>query len=148
MSIMPTAYTETQLAQYMDNILGPVADAMGWVVVDGDYDEAVISSILTYGVDDVSTVSGSDNITKLRAIARVEAWRAVRDATAGHYDFSDGGVSLKRSQMHAQAVTSMLSAEAEAMQFGVYGNEVYIDTITYIHDPYRYLEDDDRVIAP
>ena len=145
---IPTSYTEAELASYMDAILGPVADALGWSVANGDYDEPVNSAILAYGVDDIADISGRENIEKLRALARVEAWRAVRDATAGHYDFSDGGVSLKRSQMHAQAVKNMDAAIAEAMRFGAYGYEVVIDTIEYVHDPYRYFDDDDRVTAP
>jgi hypothetical protein len=145
---IPTSYTEEELAAYMDTILGPVADALNWSVAGNDYAEPVNSAILSYGVDDIAEITGRDNIAKLRAIARAEVWRAVVDATSGHYDFSDGGVSLKRSQMNAQARENAQAAEFAAYSLGAYGNEVVVDNIHFVNDPYAYVDDDDRILAP
>lgn len=144
----PTSYTEATLASYMHSVLGDVATALGWAAGTASYGEAVNEALLVYGVDSISSVSGRDNIAKLRALARVEAWRQVAAYTAGGYDFTADGASYQRSQMHAQAMASMRTAEADAMQYGGYGYEAIFQNLEHVHDPYAYLDDDDRVRDP
>lgn len=148
---IPSAYTEKTLATYMDTLLGPVADALGWsapVADAGDYAEAVNEAMLAYGTNDISTITGRDNIQQLRALARVEMWRQVVATTAGHYDFADATVNLKRSQIHEQASDNLNNAEADAFRYGAYGYEATIQNIQHVHDPYAYVEDDDRNLTP
>lgn len=144
----PTSYTEATLATYMHSVLGDVATTMGWSAGTASYGEAVNETLLAYGVDSISSISGRDGIAKLRALARVEAWRQVISNTAGGYDFSADGASYSRSQMHEQALASMRVAEADAMQYGGYGYEAIFQNLEHVQDPYAYIEDDDRVRDP
>lgn len=144
----PNSYTEATLAAYMHSILGDTATALGWASGTASYGEAVNETLLAYGVGDISSVSGRDSISKLRALARVEAWRQVAAYTAGGYDFTADGASYQRSQMHQQAQDAMKAAEADAMRYGGYGYEAIFQNLEHVQDPYAYIEDDDRVRDP
>lgn len=144
----PTSYTEATLAAYMHATLGDVASALGWAAGTASYGEAVNETALAYGVDDITTIAGRDNIARLRALARVESWRQVMSYTAGNFDFSADGASYDRSQIHAQAVKALALAEADAMKYGAYGYEMVAQNVRDVHDPYAYIPDDDRVLAP
>jgi hypothetical protein len=141
----PTSYTETSLKIYMHTALGAVATALGWTVQDGNYDELVNETLLVYGTDDVTGISGQDNIRKLRTLARVEAWRAVVRETAGDYDFSADGGSYKRSQIHAQAKMALEAAQDEAALYDD-SYRVVIDQVKHVHDPYAYFPDEERTV--
>ena len=144
----PTSYTEATLAAYMHATLGDVASALGWAAGTASYGEAVNETLIAYGAADIATVSGTEGIAKLRALARVESWRQVASYTAGAFDFSADGATYNRSQIHAQAVKALALAEADAMRYGAYGYEVVIQNVRDMHDPYAYIDDDDRVLAP
>lgn len=142
----PSSYSETGLADYMHTVLGPVATALAYTS-PASYVEAVNEALLDYGTDDISTVSGRDNIRKLRALAMVQVWRMVVQQLSTDYDFSAGNSTFNRSQMQKQAAEALSRAEQTAMTLGATpGYVVGIDTITHIHDPYRYVPDDERVI--
>lgn len=119
----PTAYTEQELADYMHGVLGndEMARALNWSVDDGDYEDAVDETLLAYGVDDVATVTGRNNIRKLRAYARRELWRTVMQRTVGKHDtqaaVEGGGES--HSQIHAHARKMFRMAEDEVQRLGV-----------------------------
>ena len=116
---IPTSYTEQSLMNYMHEALSGVGDVLGFNPPHA-YDEAFNETMLVYGASDVTAVSGIRNIRKLRAIARVEAWRKVMAATAGDYDFRrEDGASYNRSQIHAQAHKNYLQALKEARELGV-----------------------------
>jgi hypothetical protein len=141
----PSSYTETTLAEFMQSILQDVATTMGWTAAPDDYQEAINETLLMMGVDSIAAVSGRENIKKLRVYARVEVWRQVMAATSGDYDFSADGGSYKRSQVHEQAKANYALALQDAMAYGLDGYQVTIDTVRYVHDPYQYVEDEDRV---
>lgn len=142
----PTSYSETTLADYMHTLLGPVATALDYTS-PASYVEAVNEALLDYGTDDISTVSGRDNIRKLRALAMVQAWRLVVQQLSTDYDFSAGGATYNRSQMQKQAAEALARAEQTAITLGATpGYVVGIDTISHIHDPYRYVPAEERVI--
>lgn len=144
----PTSYTEATLAAYMHATLGDVASALGWASGTASYGEAVNETALAYGVDDITTITGRENIARLRALARAESWRQVMAYTAGDFDFSADGASYNRSQVHAQAKAALQLAEADAMRYGAYGFDVVVQNVRDVHDPYAYIPDDDRVLAP
>ncbi len=91
---IPSSYTELSLADFMRRITGNVAAALGWTA--DDFDEAVNETLLAYGVDELSSVT---DVAKLRALARVAAWRALVDATAAEYNFSADGGTFSRQQI-------------------------------------------------
>lgn len=116
---IPTSYTEEGLMNYMHAALEGIGDVLGFDPPHG-YDDAFYEVMLAYGASDVATVSGMGNIRKLRAIARVEAWRKVMAATAGDYDFRrEDGATYDRSQVHAQAEKMFKQSLKEARELGV-----------------------------
>lgn len=116
---IPTGYTEEGLMNYMHAALEGVGDVLGFDPPHG-YDDAFYEVMFVYGEDDVTAVSGSHNLRRLRAIARVEAWRKVMAATTGDYDFRrEDGATYNRSQMNAQARQNFTQALKEARQLGV-----------------------------
>lgn len=116
---VPTSYTEQSLMNYMHEALSGVGDVLGFDPPHA-YDEAVNEALLVYGETDITAVSGARNIRKLRAVARVEAWRKVMAATAIDYDFRrEDGAQYSRSQMHAQAKANFAQALKEARELGV-----------------------------
>lgn len=140
---IPSGYTEQALAAYMHDVLGAVGTSLDFSVTDGDYAEAVNDALVAYGVDDIQTVSGRANIARLRALARVEAWRLVVRNTAGDYDFQADGARYNRSQIHAQAQENLQEALNDAAAYDP-SYRVGIDRIVHKHDPYAYLPEEDR----
>jgi hypothetical protein len=142
----PSSYTEETLATYAHTSLGAVADVLEWTVADGDYDEIVNEALLAYGADDIATISGTDNIRKLRVLMRREVWRKVMTETALDYRISTGGETLDRQQAHEHAKAMFEQAEGDAAEYGDTARySVGVDTIEHIHDPYQYWPDERRV---
>jgi len=133
---IPASYTETTIKYYLHDMLGAVATMLGWSPDGADYDEAVDEAIASYGVDDISAITGRDNVRKLRALARREVWRAVMQATTGHYDVTTDGASRNRSQMHVQAREQFDLADAACMSYGEDGYTISSVHISYTDDPY------------
>lgn len=114
-----TSYTEESLMNYMHDALNGVGDVLGFEP-PFSYSEAFNETMLVYRSNDVTAVSGTLNIRKLRAIARVEAWRMVVSKTAVDYDFRrEDGAQYSRSQMNTQARASYAQALKEARELGV-----------------------------
>jgi hypothetical protein len=139
----PSSYTETTLAEYALSVLGQVAAFIGWTN-SGKAAEVVNDTLLELGVDDIATVSGPENIRRLRAVARYHAWKAAAELTSGKYDFSTGDSgSFKRSQLHQMAQENAEKARAEANEAGLAaGVEAYpgyeVTTVqTVFQDPYQ-----------
>lgn len=140
---IPSVYTETTLADYMHDVLKDVADLLGWSVVNNDYDEAINETLLSMGVDDISEVTGRENLRKMRSFARMHVWQTVVNATAGNYDFKADGGSFNRSQIHEQALIALQVSQMEVLSF----NDQYrvgLDHIDFKHDPYLYHPEEDR----
>ena len=141
---VPTSYTEADLKAFVHTTLGATATALGWSVAGGSYDETVNETLLAYGQTDISQISGTANIRKVRALARLMAWRAAVAGLAGYNDIRDGQTALSLSQLQAQALNALRQAEADAAQYDD-SYRVGVDKVTYIHDPYTYLPDEARV---
>lgn len=137
---LPAGYTEATLSAYMHAVLGPVATALSWTVVAGSYQEAVNEAVALMATDDVTTIAGREAIMALRAAARREVWRAVMQATAGHYDVNTDGASRDRSQMHKQALEQFTLADSDLAMLGV--GTTYAATIETVDygDPYGPAE--------
>lgn len=115
-----TTMTEDDLKDYMHATLRSVADVLGWLPAHGDYDEPANDALLAVGVTTAASVSGIAAIRRLRAAARVEAWRAAMNETAGDYDFRrEDGADFKRSQAHAQAAAMFAREQDKATALGV-----------------------------
>lgn len=142
---IPSEYNERELADYMCSCLAGLGEILCWSV-ETDYREAVTDTLLAYGVSDISTISGTANLRKLRALAKVIIWERVVAATVGDYDFSADGASFKRSQLHQQAQTmvSQARSELQAIAPELDGYAVQVDTVQHTHDPYQYWPDEVR----
>lgn len=112
----PISYNADELALYLHSVVGPnVAAILGWSAPDS-YSEIVTDAVLSYGVEDIAE---ADNISKLRAIARMHVWRAVMEQTTGHYDLTmPDGIRAERNQLHQQAKGAYLEARKVAMRHG------------------------------
>lgn len=144
---LPAGYDELQLASYMHTTLGAMATRLGWSVAVGDYSEAVNEAVAAYGADDITSITGRENLRKLRALARREAWRSVVQSLAAYYEFSTDGQSFKPNQMGDQARKALAQAEADCAALGVGDDASYavaIDSVIYPDDPYVYYPDDVR----
>ena len=134
---VPMVYTEASLIAFMTTVLGPTGDALPETIRDAVYQEALIETLLSYGVGDI--VNATD-VQKLRALARVAIWQAVVDATAGRYDISADGQSLSRSQLHQQARQSLRAAKQTAARYDD-AYAVVMASARYTSDPYLTIEE-------
>lgn len=102
---LPSVYDATNLANFMHGVLGEddAARDLNWSVAQGDYDEPVVETMLAYGVDDLGSVTGLENIRRLRAIARRELWRTVMQRTVYKTDTNTEGGNEAHSQLHRHA---------------------------------------------
>lgn len=141
----PTTYTEKTLAQFMHLKLGKVAEALKLhlgAADAGDYAEAVNDALLAYGTDDISTISTSANIQKLRALAHVAAWRHVVNNFAALFDFSADGASYNRSQLFEHARQALQLAEEAAISYtSIY--KAKLIRVDHLEDPYRVTTEDE-----
>jgi hypothetical protein len=136
---VPSSYTETTLKTFMHDILGAVATSLDWSVAAGSYDEILNETLFAYDTDDVTTISGRENLRKLRILARCEVWRAVMGEVSGDYDFIDEGGDNKRSQAFEMASKNYADAAIAAIAYdSMY--EVTTETIDF-DDPYLPYEE-------
>lgn len=143
----PSSYTEQTLAEYMHGVLGndEMARALSWSVAEGDYGDAVDETLLAYGVDDISEISGRNNIRKLRTLARRELWRLVMQRTAGMHDTTAGveAGGEEFSQIHAHARKMYDIADGEAQPYDSAVDYAMGKTaVRYTGDHYRHTDDE------
>lgn len=131
----PAVYTEIDLSTFMLSQLGDVADVLGWTAL-ADVQESVNETLLAYGVSDIADAS---DITKLRALARREAWRLAMASLLTFYDFSNPEGQYKRSQMLAGAGHRLSDAESAALPYDLNAGAAIINAIQSTTDPYAPL---------
>ena len=134
----PLSYSEIELATYMAGVAGEIVTILGWTASDTHFVEAVNEALLAFGADDISTITGADNIRKLRATARREIWRAIVAGLTSYHDYSaPDGQSLKESQLQTQAETALAQAEADCQALGVDagGYAVGVTRVCYPDEP-------------
>ena len=137
---LPTTYTEGTLATYMHTTLGAVATSLGFID-PASYTEAVYEAIFAYGVDSIASITGRDNLRRLRGLARVQVWQLVANVTAGDFDFKADDASFSRSQVHKMALENIAQAKAEALNSDP-NYQVGVGAISWTNDPYAYRDDD------
>jgi len=142
---IPSSYTEKTLAEYMHVMLGKVAEALNlhFNPTDaGDYGEAVNDALLEYGETTIASITGTANLQKLRALARVAAWQYVINNFAALYDFSADGASYNRSQLFKNAQESLKLAEQAALPYSS-NYSAKIVAVDHKHDPYQVRPEDE-----
>lgn len=131
---IPTSYTEDELRSYMVAALGDVADVL--TIGTADMVEPVNDVIDSYGVADIASAT---NITKLRALAKVGAWRKASQTATVQYTFRSGQSAFNRSDMYKFISDQLSRAESEAFQYDA-SYVVSVQPIEYKNDPYEPLE--------
>jgi hypothetical protein len=145
---VPSTYTEKTLAEYMQAMLGKVAKALELTAVPGgagDFQEAVNDALLAYGTNDISTISGMDNLLKLRALALKAAWQYVVNNFAALYDFSADGGTYSRSQLFSQAKQALEQAERQALMYDP-AYQASVVRLDHMHDPYKYRPEEESSV--
>lgn len=143
----PTSYTEITLGQFMYKTLGDVATVLGISEPTEDansLEEAVYETLINYGTDDISTISGLQNIKKLRVLAKEAAWQFAVDNLAAQYKFSADGASFELQQIYEQAKKNLESARIDAFAYDP-TYRATIGKVRFERDPYQteYDTEDD-----
>jgi hypothetical protein len=142
--VPPTQYTEAGLADYMIRTVGPVmASTLGWTGAD-QLDDAVAEVMLTLRVSDLAEIPAS-SVQRLRALARVEAWRLATRHLASRVDFASDNQQFKLSQLQTQAAKSLEIEEAALAELAdndTGANTAVIIPVYRSHDPYGVQPDD------
>jgi hypothetical protein len=112
---LATSYTESTLASYLDDALGPMADVLGWSTSANSYNLPISRAMRALGLSDVATVTAAADLAALEVVATREAWRLVVQHLATRYDISLDQQSLKRSQLQAMAKEALQIAEADTV---------------------------------
>jgi hypothetical protein len=146
---LPTvAYTRLQLADYLHRLLGNTAETLGWSVSGGHYWDVLDDALLAYAAAEGAssvTIADATDLRQLRALARVEVWRAVVAATTAEHDYGTATARFARGQIHKQALAQLARAEADAAPYAP-EHVVRISAVRHAHDPYRYWPDAVRVV--
>ena len=140
---VPSSYTEATLKAYMHKTLGKVAQLLEFSVDFGSYDEAVNQALLDYGTDDITTISGADNIIKIRALAKVQAWQLAFDNAAALMGFTADGGTYNRNQIHAMIEKNLEAANTAALRYSTH-YQITRRKADAIHDPYQIRTTDER----
>lgn len=143
---LPAAYSEVTFADYLASQIEQVAGVLGWDAGSVQVIEAVNDALLDLSVSDIATVT---DLRGLRTLGRRAIWRAVVQATAGNYAFTDvAQQQFNRQQVNAQAREMLTIAESECVTLGVGGtvtSTVNLVRVTRPHDPYVVMPDEMRV---
>jgi sulfite reductase alpha subunit-like flavoprotein len=143
---VPTAYTTTSLAVYLKYVPGDIIDVLGWNTDSPQVQEAVNDALLEYGVTDAATITGIDELRRLRALGRRAIWRAIVQATANWYSITDNGQKLERQQVHAQALTAYEQADNDCRAAGADpALAVNVIHVQRVRDPYAVIPDAERL---
>ncbi|MGB4949050.1 MAG: hypothetical protein WBO55_00180 [Rhizobiaceae bacterium] len=135
---VPTSYDEDGFKAYLHGRLnrGGVADAFGWSVAGGVYDEIVNDTLLAYGVTDIAD---ADDLVKLRALGSLALWQAAKEAAVLEINYTADGTTFSREAIfqHIEAMLAQARSSAlfydEAYQVDVYG-------VDHRGDPYSPIE--------
>lgn len=130
---IPGSYTEETLKDFMLATLEDLGSVLG--LTAARFTEAVNETLLSYGVSDIASAT---DIAKLRALAKVEAWKVAVKAASGRIDWSEAGASFKQSQYRTAAIAGLALAQSEAAKYGedpLAGNVVTVGKMSF-PDPY------------
>jgi hypothetical protein len=141
---LPTSYTDTELKEFMERVLGDTAHKLGWTAEDGDFDEALNEVLLVCGKADLTFVDTQAEVKKVRIVARMEAWRQAMANTvhaASHSAGAPGTGQVTLSDIHRQAKAQFEMARGEFTEnypelAGLDSQEVQQYTVAYTGDYY------------
>jgi hypothetical protein len=139
---VPTVYSSAALQVYMLGQTGNLGTVLG--LTSGDFAEAVTDTLLSYGED---TLADATDIAKLRALAKVAAWRVAVEKSTGYMKFTADGASFEAQTLHNQALASLALAESLAATYdgGMAGYVVSVGRLIHANDPYPLpVTDDDE----
>lgn len=111
-----TSFTESEVGELMQSILGETARQMGWENEDNAFAEAIESTLHVLGEDDFSFVSTRSDAYKVRLVARMEAWRMAMYNTVHEASFSVGSPGTgqtSRSEIYRQSKEQFEMARGE-----------------------------------
>ncbi len=111
---VPTAYTEEGFLELLLRFLSDIGVFLGWTVETPEIGEALTETLLSYGKSDIAEAT---DIRKVRALGRLEAWRAASEALASRYDHESEGEKDALSKLHAQALAQLKEAKLGAATY-------------------------------
>ncbi len=136
---LPSSYSEESFKAYLHGRLnrGGVAEAFGWTVAAGSYDEIVNDTLLAYGVTDVADAT---DLAKLRALGHLALWEAAKEAAVLEVDYSADGASFSREAIFRHIETMLGQARYDATVY--LDDDLYTVSIHTVgrHDPYSPIE--------
>lgn len=98
-----TTYTESEVKDYMERSLGDTSRKLGWTAEAGDFDEPALEVLYFMGEPDYTFVDTATDAAKVRAVARMEAWRFAMFSTAheaSHSVGAPGTGTTNRADVH------------------------------------------------
>lgn len=133
------SYSTAEVKAYMERVLGDTAAKLRWSAGDGDFDEPAKEVHIRLG-DDLTDVDTG----LVRAVSRVEVWRAAMYYTVHEASFSAGAPgtgSTNRADIHRQAKAMYEMASSElTIAYPDYAPQatrsMAIYPVTYSNDPY------------
>ena len=114
-----TTYTEQEIKQYMEDVLGNTADKLGWSKSGGDFDEPANEALYTLGEDDFTFVASRDEAKKARLAARMEVWRHAMYYTVHEVSHSAGAPGtgqVNRQDVHRHCKSMFELARARFVE--------------------------------
>ena len=137
-----TSYTEAEVKQLMENLLGDTATKLGWSVGGDDFDEPTNEVLYVLELADFTTITTQALALKVRVVARVEAWRAAMYYTVHEASFSAGAPGTgqtSRADIHRHAKAMFEMAKADMTE--KYPDLVAQETRSIVRTAIEYDED-------
>jgi len=135
----PTSYDEAGFKAYLHGraARSGVADAFGWSIEAGSYDDVVVEALLAYGAAEVSEAT---DVAKLRALGGLALWQAAREAAVLEVDYSADGTSFSREAIFAHIEALLAQARLDALPYQA-ALDYSVDILSVAHrDPYGALD--------
>ena len=114
-----TSLTESEVKQYMQNVLGDTSKKLGWFAADDDFDEPANEVLYVLDKADYTFVISQALVAKTRSVARVEVWRAAMYYTVHESSFSAGAPGTgqtSRADIHRHCKEMFQLSQSEMIQ--------------------------------
>jgi hypothetical protein len=139
---LPAVYTASDLTTFMAAELGETGVTLG---LDTDqYDTLAQAANEAVGIlgGDLSVLTSTADLMKVRAVARWQAWLAASNVAAGRHDLDKQGV--KSSQVFEMIQVRLAQAEGAALRYSEVqayaagGSVAYVTSIGAAGNPYAW----------
>jgi len=114
-----TSLTELEVKEYMFAMMGDTATKLGWSVAGGDFNEPANEILYSLEEANYTFVNSQIIVRKVRAIARVEAWRAATYYTAHEVTHSTGAPGTgqtSRTAIHQHCQSMFIAAKSQYIE--------------------------------